>query len=49
MDNIYGREVINQEAGSQISKLDLNIHPKGIYIIKLTTNNQSIIKKIIKQ
>ncbi len=52
-ENIVNIEIMNIE-GKQIyigkvNKVDLTAQPKGIYIIKVVTDKQSITKKIVKQ
>ncbi len=47
--DIYGKEVLKQEVGSQKYEVDLSTQPNGIYIVKVITDKQAITKKIIKQ
>jgi len=46
--NILGEEILNKKidkSGKML--LDLSTYKKGVYIIKITSNNQSLIKNII--
>lgn len=47
--DIYGKEVLEVEVGSQKTEMDLSQQPKGIYIIKVITDKQTITRKLIKQ
>ncbi len=45
--DIYGKEVLETEVGSQKTEIDLSKEAKGIYIIKVTTNKGVVVEKII--
>ncbi len=47
--DIYGKEVLKQEVGIQKYVIDLSNQPKGIYIVKVITDKQTITRKVIKQ
>jgi hypothetical protein len=42
-------EAVNQVKGNYKKQIDLKENAKGIYFLKVITNNQSITKKIIKE
>ncbi len=46
--DVYGKEVLKSEVGSQKTEVDLSQQPQGIYFIKVTTDKQTITQKIIK-
>jgi len=45
--DIYGREVLKQEVGSQKTDVDLSQQAKGIYIIKVRTERGVAVEKIV--
>ncbi len=46
--DIYGKEVLKQEVGSQKYEVDLSNQPQGIYIIKVTTSKGVAVEKVVK-
>jgi len=45
--DIYGREVLKTEVGSQKTEVDLNSQPKGIYFVKVRTERGVVIEKVV--
>ncbi|MFZ4399768.1 MAG: T9SS type A sorting domain-containing protein [Bacteroidales bacterium] len=45
--NLIGEKIFQKISPSSKTEIDLNIHPKGIYFVKLSGKNSSLIKKII--
>lgn len=47
--NVLGKSVIIDKVNSNKNYLDLNALSKGIYLVKLSKDNQSVTKKLIRQ
>ena len=47
--NIDGSEVLRIENISKMNKIDLSSIPSGVYFIRITFKNQTVIKKIVKK
>lgn len=44
-----GREVLKVKANSDVVKINLQSLPKGIYFVKIATQNASVVKKLVKE
>ena len=47
--NNAGQTVMYNQFNNRINTIDISALPAGVYIVKLTSNNQSLIKKFIKK
>jgi hypothetical protein len=47
--NILGKWIHEQSCGSERSDIDLSTHPPGIYFLKIKTDKEEIVKKLIIQ
>jgi hypothetical protein len=47
--NTFGQCVLQKELNTQTNEIDISILTRGIYILKLTSSNGTIEKKIIKE
>ena len=47
--NILGKRILSNEVNSNKNYLNLSDLNSGIYLVKISNNNQSIIKKLIRQ
>lgn len=47
--NILGKKVLTQEVNNTNNTINLNNFSKGVYLVKISNQNQTITKKLIKQ
>ena len=47
--NAMGQSILNRKTTNRVEQVDLSGRAAGIYFVKLKTENNTIVKKIIKQ
>ncbi|MCC7333439.1 MAG: T9SS type A sorting domain-containing protein [Flavobacteriales bacterium] len=47
--NISGQLILQKKLTQNITKIDISYYPKGIYFVKLETDNKVVVKKIVYQ
>lgn len=47
--NILGKKIVSQEIDTTLNSLNLTSLSKGVYLVKISNQNQTVTKKLIKQ
>ncbi|WP_188112263.1 T9SS type A sorting domain-containing protein [Aquimarina sp. RZ0] len=47
--NIIGNVIIDKKMESKMTHIDLQDMPKGMYLMRIRSNNKTVIKKVIKE
>ena len=47
--NIHGQQVYSSELTNQHTKVDISLFEKGLYFVQILSENQNLVRKVVKE